>query len=70
MDKNEMIHTITIQYFVIYTSSIFATILFCHIDQSQIKMLSVSYLGEVAVFSFLFLPAFLQLSIILSLKVY
>ena len=53
MDKNEMIHTITIQYFVIYTLSMFATILFCHIDQPQIKMLSVSYLGEVAVFSFL-----------------
>ena len=53
MDKNEMIHTITIQYFVIYTLSMFATILFCHIDQPQIKMLPVSYLGEVAVFSFL-----------------
>ena len=68
MDKNEIIHTITIQYFVIYTLSMFATILFCHIDQPQIKMLSVSYLGEVAVFSFL--PAFLRLSIILSLKMY
>lgn len=53
MNKNEMIHTITIQYFVIYTLSMFATILFCHIDQPQIKMLPVSYLGEVAVFSFL-----------------
>ena len=59
MDKNEMIHTITIQYFVIYTLSIFATILFfCHIDQPQIKMLSVSYLGEVAVFFFSCLPSY------------
>lgn len=51
MDKNEMIHTMTIQYFVIYTLSMIATILFCYIDQPQIKMISVNYLAQVAVFS-------------------
>lgn len=51
MDKNEMIHTMTIQYFVIYTLSMIATILFCHIDQPQIKMISVNYLAQVALFS-------------------
>ena len=52
MDKHEMTHTMTIQYFVIYTLSMIATILFCHIDQPQIKMISVNYLAQVAVFSF------------------
>lgn len=52
MDKNDMIHTMTIQYFVIYTLSMIATIVFCHLDHPQIKMLPVSYLAQVAVFSF------------------
>lgn len=53
MNKKELMHTMLVEYFVIYNLSMMCTILFCYFNQPQIKMLSVSYLGEVAVFSFL-----------------
>ena len=53
MNKKELMHTMLVEYFVIYNLSMMCTILFCYFNQPQIKMLPVSYLGEVAVFSFL-----------------
>lgn len=53
MNKKELMHTIFVEYFVIYNLSMMCTILFCYFDQPQIKMLPVSYLGQVAVFSLL-----------------
>lgn len=53
MNKKELMHTIFVEYFVIYNLSMMCTILFCCFDQPQIKMLPVSYLGQVAVFSLL-----------------
>lgn len=53
MNKKELMHKIFIEYFVIYNLSMMCTILFCYFDQPQIKMLPLSYLGQVAVFSLL-----------------
>ncbi len=53
MNKKELMHTMLVEYFVIYNLSMMCTILFCFFTQPQIKMLSVSYLGQVAVFSLL-----------------
>lgn len=53
MNKKELMHTIFVEYFVIYNLSMMCTILFCFFDQPQIKMLPLSYLGQVAVFSLL-----------------
>ena len=53
MNKKELMHTIFVEYFVIYNLSMMCTILFCYFDQPQIKMFPVSYLGQVAVFSLL-----------------
>ena len=53
MNKKELMHTIFVEYFVIYNLSMMCTILFCYFNQPKIKMLPVSYLGQLAVFSFL-----------------
>lgn len=53
MNKKELMHTIFVEYFVTYNLSMMCTILFCYFNQPQIKMIPVSYLGQVAVFSLL-----------------
>lgn len=53
MNKKELMHTIFVEYFVTYNLSMMCTILFCYFNQPQLKMIPVSYLGQVAVFSLL-----------------
>ena len=51
MKKNTMISLLISQFFIIYTGSMFATILFLSLSNPPIKSLPSEYLWQVALFS-------------------
>ena len=50
MNKKELLHCMLAQYFIIYTASMFATLLLCGLAQPDVT-LPLDYLWQVALFS-------------------